>query len=308
MRISHTGGVIAAASRRDALPMLHIGSIPIISRLVITFQQAGIFPIVVITGAEEEQVKRCLSDHGVIYLPSEHPDQPELFDSVKLGLAYLRGKCDRVVFTPVNAPMFTADTLMRLKNTPGDLVIPTYQGRGGHPVVLSEDVTGDILAYSGGGGLRGAMDAMAERQVLLPVEDRGILSSVHDEQQLRDQLAEHNQALLHPRVRLTFDRESSFFNSRLKLLLFLISDTRNMRKACAAMAISHSKAWSMINELERELGYFVVDRTQGGRHGGNTCLTPRGEAFLLACQQYEEEVFQFAQSRFREMFILSKIM
>ena len=41
-RRNFLGGVIAAASRRDALPMLHIGSIPIISRLVITFQQAGI--------------------------------------------------------------------------------------------------------------------------------------------------------------------------------------------------------------------------------------------------------------------------
>ena len=87
MRISRVGGIIAAASQKDAMPMLQIGSIPVIQRLVITFHQAGIFPIVVITGVDEDKVKYQLSDFGVIFVPNEQPANPQLFESAKNEIA-----------------------------------------------------------------------------------------------------------------------------------------------------------------------------------------------------------------------------
>lgn len=308
MRISKFGGLIAAASKKDALPMLQVGTIPVIKRIVISFQQAGLFPIVIITGVDEEEVKYQLSNYGVVFIRNDRPEQPELLDSVKIGLRYLAGKCDRVAFAPVNVPMFTPDTLIKLKNTEGEIVTPSYHGSGGHPVILSDHIIPEILAYSGGGGLRGAIRSLHEERVWLSVEDRGILTSVHNRDQLQSRLAGHNNAILHPVIRMSIERESSFFNARLKLLLFLISDTHNMRRACGAMSLSYGKAWDMINQLEIELGYAVVERRQGGRHGGNTILTERGTAFLLAYQRFEEEVFHFTQSRFQESFLASKIM
>lgn len=308
MHISRVGGIIAAASLKTAVPMLQIGSIPIVERIVITFQQAGIFPIVVITGVDEEALRYRLAGYGVIFIPNEHADAPPLFDSVKIGLRYLQGKCDRVIFTPVNVPMFTPDTLIKLKQTSGDVVTPSYNGRAGHPVVLASDVIPQILSYNGDNGLRGALSALGSRRVFISVDDKGILVNVHDQQELEAQLAEHNHAILHPMVRLSIERENSFFDARLKLLLFLISDTQNVRKACAAMGLSYGKAWNMINHLEMELGYQVVTRRQGGSHGGSTFLTEQGTAFLLTYQQYEENVFNFAQEQFQSLFVLPKIM
>ncbi|BAK98409.1 putative DNA-binding protein [Oscillibacter valericigenes Sjm18-20] len=308
MKISKFGGLIAAASKKAALPMLQVGTIPIIKRIVISFQQAGIFPIVIITGVDEEEVKYQLSNYGVIFIPNQQPEHPQLLDSVKIGLQYLWGKCDRVAFAPVNVPMFTPDTLIRLKNTEGEVVTPSYHGRGGHPVMLANRVIPDILAYEGGDGLRGAIRTLEQKRIWVPVEDKGILTSVHNEEQLQARLAEHNNAILHPVINMSIDRETAFFNARLKLLLFLISDTRNMKKACGAMSLSYGKAWDMINRLEIELGYSVVERRQGGKHGGNTVLTQRGTAFLQAYQQFEEEIFHFTQSRFQKIFLTTKIM
>jgi molybdate transport repressor ModE-like protein len=308
MKISKFGGLIAAASKKAALPMLQVGTIPIIKRIVISFQQAGIFPIVIITGVDEDEVKYQLSNYGVIFIPNQQPEHPQLLDSVKIGLQYLSGKCDRVAFAPVNVPMFTPDTLIRLKNTRGEIVTPSYHGRGGHPVMLASSVIPDILAYEGGEGLRGAIRALELKRIWVPVEDKGILTSVHNEEQLQARLAEHNNAILHPVINMSIDRETAFFNARLKLLLFLISDTCNMKKACRAMSLSYGKAWDMINRLEIELGYSVVERRQGGKHGGNTVLTRRGTAFLLAYQQFEEEIFHFTQSQFQKTFLTTKIM
>ena len=308
MKISKFGGLIAAASKKAAFPMLQIGTISIIKRIVISFQQAGIFPIVIITGVDEDEVKYQLSNYGVIFIPNEQPDHPQLLDSVKIGLGYLQGKCDRVAFTPVNVPMFTPNTLIKLKNAPGDIVTPSYHGYGGHPVMLSESVIPDIVGYDGMDGLRGAIRSLEEKRSWVPVEDPGVLTSVHNEEQLRARLAEHNNAILHPVIHMSIERETAFFNARLKLLLFLISDTCNMRKACSAMSLSYGKAWDIINRLEMELGYAVVERRQGGNHGGNTCLTQRGTAFLLAYQRFEEEILHFTQSRFQESFLMTKIM
>jgi molybdate transport repressor ModE-like protein len=308
MRISKLGGLIAAASKKHALPMLQVGTIPVIKRIVISFQQAGIFPIVIITGANEDEVRYQLSNYGVIFLSNEQPDDLEFLDTIKIGLKYLQGKCDRVVFAPVNVPMFTPDTLIKLKDTEGDIITPSYRRRGGHPVLLSKEIIPDILAYDGGGGLRGAIQSLKEKRHWVPVEDEGILTSVHNAKQLQERLAEHNNAILHPVIHMSIERESAFFNGRLKLLLYLISDTCNVRKACGLMALSYGKAWDMINRLETELGYPVVERRQGGKHGGNTSLTKRGTAFLLTYQRFEEDVLYFTQSSFHKAFLMTKMM
>nr|WP_326185296.1 NTP transferase domain-containing protein [uncultured Oscillibacter sp.] len=308
MHISRVGGIIAAASMKTAVPMLQVGSISIVERIVITFQQAGIFPIVIITGVDEEELRYQLSSYGVIFISNERAEAPPLFDSVKIGLRYLQGKCDRVAFTPVNVPMFTPDTLTQLLQAEGAVVTPSCDGHAGHPVLLSNDIIPRLLSYSGENGLRGAFSALGLRRTFVEVRDRGILTNVHNQQELRAQLEEHNHAILHPMVRLSIERESSFFDGRLKLLLFLISDTRNVRRACAAMGLSYSKAWSMINTLELELGYPVVARRQGGSHGGGTHLTERGAAFLLAYQRYEEAVFHFVQDRFQAMLVAPKLL
>lgn len=308
MRISRVGGIIAAASPRAAKPLLQVGSIPIIRRIVITFQQAGIFPIAVITGSHEDEVRYELADYGVIFLPHGQTTDPKLLDCAKIGLRYLQDKCDRVVFAPVNIPMFTPDTLGRLIHRPGVLVSPRFHGQDGHPFVLDTVHSGVVTDYDGPGGLREALAPLEDGRVLEEVEDPGILTSVRNEEELNAQLERHNRAILRPRVHLSLEREAAFFSARLKLLLFLISDTGNMRRACEAMALSYSKAWTMINALERELGYFVVERTHGGKRGGTTHLTQEGETLLLAYQRYEEQVFQYAQSQFHALFILPKIM
>ena len=305
MNLSKIGGIIAVANNRVARPLLQVGAIPIIRRIVITYQQVGVFPIVVVVGGDDEELKRELSNLGVIFLKYEQNRNPELMDSVREGLDYLQGKCSRVVFTPVNVPMFTPDTLQRLLDTEGGIVAPSWRGKGGHPIVIADEAIPRILAYSGENGLRGAMEAVPRTWV--EVEDKGILTSVHNQEELNEQLGVHNLSILHPALHMKLEQEEPFFSARLKLLLYLIEDTNNMRIACARSGVSHSKAWDMINRLERSLGYSVVERQRGGKAGGSTRLTPQGADFLAAYQEFEQAVHHFAQNEFKKRFISTKI-
>lgn len=308
MFISRTGGIIAAASKKEALPLLQIGSITIIKRIVLSFQQAGIFPIVIVTGTDELEVKSHLANYDVIFLHNDDFEAPPLFDSVKIGLKYLQDKCERIVFVPVNVPMFSPSTLKLLIDTQGDMVTPTYEGKGGHPVIISSSVIPELLHYPGNNGLRGAAEALGSRRIWVESNDEGILHSIHNAQQLQENLEKHNNALLHSFVNVCLAKEFTFFNSRTKLLLFLILDTNSVKTASEMMALSLAKAWDMLNKLEQELGYPVVVRRHGGSHGGRTALTEQGIAFLKAYQQFESNIFQYAQNEFDKQFHSNNIL
>jgi len=302
MKISKVGGIIAAASKKDAYPMLQIGHIPIVKRIVLTFQQAGIFPIVIVTGAAEDEVKSQLSDYGVIFLQNANNEAPSLFESVKIGLSYLQDKCERVAFAPVNVPMFTPDTLKLLISTDSDIVTPSYRQAGGHPVLLSSSIIPAILAYEGDNGLRGAVASMEHRRKWVEVEDEGVISSVWNPERLNAYLDSHNRAILHPFMRISIEKETLFFNGRVKLLLLLIADTHSVRTACGQMALSYAKAWDMLNTLEAELGYPIIERRQGGSHGGKTELNGKGFLLLKAFQEFEDNVFRYSQNEFNRIF------
>ena len=302
MHISQVGGIIAAASKKDAVPLLKVGTIPIIKRIVITYQQAGIFPIVIITGADEEEVKAQLAAYGLIFIRNEHCEKPELIDSAKIGLSYLKDKCDKVVFTPVNVPMFTPNTLKKLISCKAKIVTPSYCDKGGHPVVISNDVVDKILSYDGADGLRGALSALKDVRQWIKVDDVGVTLSIHNEEQLQARLAEHNRSILNSFVKISIEKEKAFFDSRAKLLLYLIGDTNSVSKACDDMALSTGKAWNILNSLEQELGCAIIERKQGGSKGGSTHLTERGRKFIIAYQEFEENVLHYAQSEFERLF------
>ena len=306
MRISRVGGVIAAANKNNDKPMLQTGTIPVIRRIVTTYQQAGIFPIVIVTGEDEDEIKSQLAPLGVIFVQNKG-ESSELISSVKIGLEFLSEKCDRIMFTPVKVPMFTPTTLLTMMEHEEDIVIASYQKHGGHPVLLSQKVLPSILGYRGEDGLRGAMRASDADRIYVDVDDKGVILNVHSSEDLQEQLKTHNAAILHPVLHLKMEMESPFLNERLKLLLFLISNNHSIRTGCACIGLAYSKAWEMINRLEQNLGYRIVERQRGGKGGGGTSLTPEGERFLLAYQEFEEAIHQMTQEEFRKRFIDTKI-
>ena len=167
MFVSNVGGIIAAASKESAHPLRKTGKIPAIKRIVLSMQQAGLFPIVVVVGADDYESRYQLNNLNVVFLILEESDEKrELFHSVKAGLSYLQDKCLSVVFTPVNAPMFIPKTIVEMRKYHDDIVVPSYKKKAGHPVLISNEMIPDILAYDGENGLRGAIEKYAGRRIL----------------------------------------------------------------------------------------------------------------------------------------------
>ncbi|MBU3189597.1 NTP transferase domain-containing protein [Clostridium bowmanii] len=297
------GGIIAAANKCVAYPMKKVGSISLIQRIVLTYKKAGIWPIVVITGFEEPEIKSDLAREDAIFIINKDYENPPLIDSYKIGLKYLLGKCNRVLLTPVNVPMFNYTTVLEMIETKDEIVIPSYNMHGGHPLLIDSLHIPSILSYDGENGLKGAIDSLGAPITWLNVNDKGVTCSVKDEDKLEELLTSHNDSLFQPALTINIRKEKVFLDSRLRLLLELIDDNDSVNGACKRMSLSLSKAWDMINELEKSLGYEIVLRRRGGAREGRTQLSPKGREFMDNYDQFYSAVNKYTWEQFKKYFV-----
>ena len=296
--------VAAGMSSRmgDFKPMLNIGSISIAQRVVATFQQAGVDKIVMITGYNAAQLERHLSGNGIVFLRNENYRTTQMFDSVCIGLQYLQDKCDRVLFTPVDIPLFTASTVRALLETDTELACPAVAGETGHPTLIAASLFAHILADPGDQGLRGALNRCGTQMQLVPVEDRGVLHDADTPEDYRALLKYHNEQLVRPVLSVELAREKVFFDGRAAMLLRLIDETQSVRLACQRMQMSYSSGWNVIRTLESQLSRTLIRRSQGGAGGGRSSLTGDGKLLLERYDAFSEALRDQAAALFDDYF------
>ena len=296
--------VAAGMSSRmgDFKPMLSIGSISVAQRVVATFQQAGIRRIVMVTGYNATMLERHLAGNGIIFLRNEQYETTQMFDSVKIGLTYLLDKCDQVLFTPVDVPLFTANTVRALAESGAELACPVCQGLQGHPILISNKLLPQILADSGQQGLKGAMDRCQAPLCQVPVNDPGTLQDADTPEDFSALLRYHNSQLVRPVVTVSLAREKPFFDSRIAMLLMLVDETHSVRAAGQRMQLSYSSCWNSIRTLESQLNYPLIQRSQGGSGGSASVLTDQGRQLLERYFQFEQAMKDQADARYDRYF------
>lgn len=301
-----TGAVIVAAGMSsrmgDFKPMLNIGRISIAERVVATLQQCGVTEIVMVTGFNAAALERHLANHGIVFLRNERYETTTMFESACLGLAYIRDKCDRVLFTPVDIPLFTAATVRSLLDVDAELAVPVCDGEQGHPILIGGSLIEKILADPGRDGLRGALERSGAENVAVPVDDRGILHDADTPEDYAELLRYHNAQLVRPVVDIALVREKPFFDSRLAKLFHQIEETGSVRSACARVQMSYSSCWNAIRMLESQLKRPLIERSQGGAGKRRSHLTADGKRLLALYENYADAVREEAGRLYEEYF------
>ena len=301
-----TGALIVAAGMSsrmgDFKPMLNIGSISIAQRIVANFRQAGVDRIAMVTGFNAITLERHLAGNGIVFLRNENYETTHMFDSAKIGFEYLQDKVDRILFTPVDIPLFTASTVEALMASDSKLAIPVCDGEDGHPIMISSEYISSIFQYAGDRGLKGAIEGCGAKIERISVNDPGILHDADTPEDYRELLKYHNSQLVRPEISVTLSKEKPFFDEQMAMLLTLVDETRSVRTACARMQISYSTGWNVLKTLESQLSRPLIDRTQGGPHGGQSLLTEYGTDLLKKYNDYSAALRKLAGDMFEEYF------
>jgi len=300
------GALIVAAGMSSRMgefkPMLSIGSISVAQRVVATLSQAGVSKIVMVTGYNAAMLERHLAGNGIIFLRNDRYETTQMFDSVKIGLSYLLDKCDRVLFTPVDVPLFTAKTVRAILDSGAPLVCPMCQGKQGHPILIENRLIPEILNDSGEMGLKGAMDRCSVPLLRIDVDDPGTIHDADTPEDYSQLVDYHNSQLVRPVVSVSLNKEKPFFDSRIAMLLMLVDETKSVRAASQRMQLSYSSCWNIIRTLESQLSFSLIERSQGGAGGSQSHLTERGRELLERYNAYEKQLKDRAAELYDDYF------
>ena len=300
------GALIVAAGMSSRMgqfkPMLNIGSISVAQRVIATLSQSGVSKIVMVTGYNATILERHLSGNGIIFLRNDHYETTQMFDSVKIGLRYLLDKCDKVLFTPVDVPLFTSRTVKTILDSGAPLACPMCEGRQGHPILIDNALIPEILNDCGEMGLKGAMDRCSVPLRRIDVDDPGTIHDADTPEDFSQLVDYHNSQLVRPVVSVSLNKEKPFFDSKIAMLLMLIDETKSVRAAGQRMQLSYSSCWNIIRTLESQLNYTLIERSQGGAGGSQSRLTDRGRALLQRYTAYEQALKEQANALYAQYF------
>lgn len=159
------GLILAAgyASRMGEIkPLLPIGSVTTLERVISSFFAGGIDNIYLILGHHQEEIKAHLpyiNQINILY----NPNYPTgMFSSLQLGINSIDDTIDAFLMTPADCPLIDSKTISDIKNcyenTQSDIICPVFDSKTGHPCLFSMKFKDDILNKELKNGLRSLIE------------------------------------------------------------------------------------------------------------------------------------------------------
>lgn len=84
-------------------------------------------------------------------------------------------------------------------------------------------------------------------------------------------------------------------------ILKTIEETGSLTAACNKLGITYRRTWNDLREIERLLGFPLLDSTRGGAEGGSMKLTPQGRKLIAAFDHFHQKVDDLMKENFKEM-------
>jgi len=163
----------AGRSRRMGAfkPLLPFGNKTVIEHCVATLRAAGIESIVVVAGHRAEEVRRQLKSFGVTFALNPDPES-EMSASIACGIRELPESAKATLIALVDHPAVPLEVITALIDqwqSGSRLVVPEFEGRGGHPALIDLRFREELLRLDPERGLRAFFDEHRPEVQRLPV-------------------------------------------------------------------------------------------------------------------------------------------
>ncbi len=149
---------------------------------------APVRSVIVVTGADAADVARVIRDHGVRTgqtqrLRAVHAAnyREGMGASLRVGASALPADSAGVFVMLGDMPKIPATVFSDLKNAVlggAPAAAACFQGRRGHPALISRDLIPGLLTLTGDAGARSILQGLGERLALVEAPDDGVLFDV----------------------------------------------------------------------------------------------------------------------------------
>jgi molybdenum cofactor cytidylyltransferase len=184
----------AGESKRMGQPkmLLPFKESTILETVIRSLLDANIPNVLVVLGAESARLSELLRNYPV--QPIYNPNYSQgMLSSVQAGFAALPSEAQSVLVVLGDHPMVSGSIITRLmtasQTAPDSIVLPVYQGRRGHPVLIPSRYRSEIATLSHSVGLRQLLQRNPDAVLEIRVDSPEILQDIDDPQAYQEALS-----------------------------------------------------------------------------------------------------------------------
>jgi molybdenum cofactor cytidylyltransferase len=174
--LSYTAAILLAAGRSRRMgafkPLLPFGGVTVVEACVKALREAGAGEVVVVVGHRGEEVRSALSGARGVRFAFNEVAGGEMGVSVARGVEALSPEAGAALVALVDHPAVPPGEMVRLvearRRTGARLVVPEWEGRGGHPVLVDLAYREELLTLVPEKGLRALFDARRAEVLRVP--------------------------------------------------------------------------------------------------------------------------------------------
>lgn len=181
--MNQVAAIVLAAGRSERMaafkPLLPFGPITVIETCIENLRDGGVETIVVVLGQgpRAEELQQHLQNSRVTLATNTDP-RSEMSDSIACGVRALPKATRAVIINPVDHAAVPSEVIAQLINewTAGArLIKPTWNERGGHPVLVDLNFRDELLSLDPDGGLKAFFSLYQAQVNRVPVKSNYIV-------------------------------------------------------------------------------------------------------------------------------------
>ena len=161
--------------------LMPLGEKPLLEHVLESVRQSSVDDVAVVLGARADEIRQQIGfgRERVIV----NPDYANgMSTSIQAGLRALPDMTDAAMIVLADQPFVTSRTLDLLideyQRTRPSVVIPTYNGFRGNPVIVDKSLFAEMMNIRGDVGCRAIFGEHAETIAKVPVDDRGVVTDI----------------------------------------------------------------------------------------------------------------------------------
>jgi molybdenum cofactor cytidylyltransferase len=176
----------AGSSSRMGRPkqLLRLGETTLLAETVCNVQQVALSEVLLVLGHDAEKIERSLPVEllSSMKVVVNYQYEEGIATSLRKGIAALAPSTDAALIILADQPFVQPATLTRLISDyrcgGASIIIPTFQGQRGNPVLLGKSILSEALRLQHDAGFRSLFPSHLQDIRCVEVEDAGVLLDI----------------------------------------------------------------------------------------------------------------------------------
>ena len=153
-----------------------INGTPLINHSVKNILSRSIDELIIVLGFQKEILKKIIDNHPKIKFVFNEDFESGMASSIKTGLNHLSNNTESFFICLADMPMVNFKTYNFLSSysKKKDIIVPTYNGVQGNPVLFSKSMKSNIMTISGDIGAKKILELNEDKILKIKIEDTNI--------------------------------------------------------------------------------------------------------------------------------------